>query len=299
LAFQPQQIASRSAVALESFSMASNFLLFIVFIAIINVALGDLHRLFVGNLDLPASIHLLVFDDEALTLTKTNTTKAANSHSWITFDVSSDPFSQSKFALTVSQNNKRNIYGASLNASRVSSYSIRGTTSLSLRLDRVVDFNGSCVNQTSAFIVQSPVAPNAVYTAQWPGPAACGSSFKTLSNGTLSSVLQTWTYRVNSGIPGLAFSADGTSLYSADLSGDGVWTQAVGTDGKVTAVATFPMSTAGAHPKHLTAHSSGSYLYVVLEAGNALIEYSLNADTAAVRAQVNSYSLIPAGKLPS
>lgn len=70
----------------------------------------------------------------------------------------------------------------------------------------------------------------------------------------------------------------------------------MGNDGKVSAVTTYPIPTAGMHPRHLTAHSSGSYLYVVLEAGNALIEYSIDEDTVAAKAQVNSYSLIPAGK---
>jgi carboxy-cis,cis-muconate cyclase len=95
----------------------------------------------------------------------------------------------------------------------------------------------------------------------------------------------------------LAFLADGTILYSADLSGDGVWTHIVGTDGKVFAITTYPMPIAGVHPRHLATYLSGSYLYVVLEAGNALIEYSLVDNTAAVRLQVNSYSFIPVGKL--
>ena len=67
--------------------MASiSLVLFFVF-ALVNVALGDLHRLFVGNLAAPSSIHLLVFDDDALTLNKTATIKALDPHSWITFDV--------------------------------------------------------------------------------------------------------------------------------------------------------------------------------------------------------------------
>jgi carboxy-cis,cis-muconate cyclase len=165
-----------------------------------------------------------------------------------------------------------------------------------LRQDRVINFSGACLNKTSAFIVQSPKAPNAVYTSQWPGPAACGSSFKVLSNGTLSGVLETWKYSNKSGIHGMAFGAEGSTLYSADLSGDGVWTHSVGNDGKVSAVATLPMPSAGLHPRHLVAHSAGSYLYVVLEAGNSIVEYSLDEDTAAAKTQVNSYSLIPAGK---
>ncbi len=65
---------------------SKNFILILV-VTFINVALADLHRLFVGNLAAPASIHLLVFDDEALTLNKTATINSRDPHAWITFDV--------------------------------------------------------------------------------------------------------------------------------------------------------------------------------------------------------------------
>jgi hypothetical protein len=83
--------------------------------------------------------------------------------------------------------------------------------------------------------------PNAVYTSQWPDPAACGSSLKVLSNGTLSGVLETWKYSNKSRVQGLAFGAQGKNLHSADLSGDGGWTHEMGSDGEVPAVATLPM----------------------------------------------------------
>jgi hypothetical protein len=46
----------------------------------VNLALADLHRLFVGNLESAASIHFLEFDDEVLTLIKIETIKADSSH---------------------------------------------------------------------------------------------------------------------------------------------------------------------------------------------------------------------------
>lgn len=51
------------------------------------LALATIHHLFVGNLALPASIHALEFDDDALTLVKTRTIPADSSHAWIAFDV--------------------------------------------------------------------------------------------------------------------------------------------------------------------------------------------------------------------
>jgi hypothetical protein len=71
----------------QFFTMVSIYLAFILFAAILNVCHADLHHLFVGNLNAPSSIHVLVFDDDALTLNKTATLKAANPHSWIAFDV--------------------------------------------------------------------------------------------------------------------------------------------------------------------------------------------------------------------
>ena len=45
------------------------------------------HRMFVGNLDSPYSIHALEFDDETLSFVKTSTIKAVAAHSWIAFNV--------------------------------------------------------------------------------------------------------------------------------------------------------------------------------------------------------------------
>lgn len=55
------------------------------------------HHIFVGNLQLPASIHLLEFDDEALTLFRANTFTADSSHAWIAFDASNPPSPSSPY----------------------------------------------------------------------------------------------------------------------------------------------------------------------------------------------------------
>jgi hypothetical protein len=73
--------------------MASKSLIFFLVVSFIKIAVADLHRLFVGNLGAPSLIHLLVFDDEALTLNKTATIKASEPHVWIAFDVNSPPLS--------------------------------------------------------------------------------------------------------------------------------------------------------------------------------------------------------------
>jgi len=60
----------------------------LILLSLIALTLAKVHHLFVGNLGVPASIHALEFDDEALTLVKTKTIAADGSHPWISFDVS-------------------------------------------------------------------------------------------------------------------------------------------------------------------------------------------------------------------
>jgi len=60
----------------------------LILLSLIALTLAKVHHLFVGNLGVPASIHALEFDDEALTIVKTKTIAADGSHPWISFDVS-------------------------------------------------------------------------------------------------------------------------------------------------------------------------------------------------------------------
>ncbi len=61
------------------------------------------HHLFVGNLNLPAAIHSLVFDDESFQLNVSRNMVADSSHAWITFNVSSFLASCSVFAAVCRQ----------------------------------------------------------------------------------------------------------------------------------------------------------------------------------------------------
>ena len=51
------------------------------------VSIAASHFLFAGNLNAPASIHLLEFNDEAKMLRKIKTFPADSPHNWITLDV--------------------------------------------------------------------------------------------------------------------------------------------------------------------------------------------------------------------
>jgi carboxy-cis,cis-muconate cyclase len=132
-------------------------------------------------------------------------------------------------------------------------------------------------------------------------------SLSTSATGTLTGVLDTWSYTNESGIHGLALSPlqNTTSpsrntttpqlLYSADFNGDLLWTHAIDLrTGAATEVSRFPMpGAAGAHPRHLVAHPNGARLYAVMEADNTVAEYLLDARTGAVTTEVVRHSLLP------
>jgi carboxy-cis,cis-muconate cyclase len=185
------------------------------------------------------------------------------------------------------QHLKTNMYGASLNAKRIASYSINNN--LILHLENTINATGDCDNKTSAFVLPSLSPPYTVYTGSWPGPKGCGMGISVFPNGTLSNVTQTWKFNASSGIHGLAM---GRNLYTADLSGDAIWTHKVHLNGSVEAVASYPMPEAGMHPRHVAAHPGGKYVYVVMEAGNEVVVYSVD-DVGVIEKDVGTYSLIP------
>ncbi|KAK1750373.1 Lactonase, 7-bladed beta-propeller-domain-containing protein [Echria macrotheca] len=236
---------------------------------------GTIHNMFVGNLFPPASIHSLEFNDETDSLTLVKTYKADSPHAWISFDHA-----------------KKNIYGVSVNASSIASY--RVTSPTSVELARSFPPTGVCTNTTSAFIEAMTSPPYYVFSAAWPQP--CGMSYSVDADGTLADVLDRWTYTPSSGVHGLALNeVDGQQLlYSADLSGDLIWTHAVNlTTGKVAEVGRLGVGGTGVHPRHLAAHSNGKYLYVVNEANNSLAQFELSPQRGEAVKESVRYRLIP------
>ncbi|KAK4150802.1 Lactonase, 7-bladed beta-propeller-domain-containing protein [Chaetomidium leptoderma] len=241
---------------------------------------GAVHNLFVGNLLPPASIYALEFNDEthAFKIIKNHTADA--SHAWITFDHA-----------------KTNIYATSLNESRIASYRVKNATEI--ELVKAIPASGACFNTTSAFITAMPTAPYYAFSGSWPGPNSCGMSFAADANGTLTSVADSWSYVNTSGVHGLALSPndrkDGRQLlYSADLSGDLLWTHAINKKtGKVKPVDRFPMSASGMHPRHLVAHPNGQRLYTVMEGDNSVTQSELDPETGAVTKETIRHMLIP------
>lgn len=122
-------------------------------------------------------------------------------------------------------------------------------------------------------------------------------SISVLKDGNLANVTQTWSYRNNSAIHGLALGPNSDNLYSADYGGDAVWTHRIHRDGKVIRSCRIPAPKTGSHPRHLTVHPDGTYLYVVMESANVLVAYNLDHNTGCPTNKTITYSLIPEGKI--
>ena len=194
------------------------------------------------------------------------------------------------------QHAKKNIYGVSVNSTRVASYAV--TSPSTIELTRTVPFTGRCEGKTSVFVIAEDSAPYRVFSAQWPSPNACGTSLSVDANGVVDKVTDSWNYASGSGIHGRAVAKrNGRQyIYSADLNGDIVWTHVVDdATGRVTEVGRLKMSQSGLHPRHLEVHPNGTYVYVLMEAANAISAFSLDTSTFAAANQSSTYSLIPQG----
>ncbi|OCL08034.1 3-carboxy-cis,cis-mucoante lactonizing enzyme [Glonium stellatum] len=142
----------------------------------------------------------------------------------------------------------------------------------------------------------SPKSPYAVYGTTFGGSAYCGTVMSVAPNGTLSNVEQDYVYSTSSGVHGLALSPDQRFLYSADDSGNAVWTHRVNqTTGALTYVAKLPGPATGADPRHVAVHPSGKYMYVVLEGSNELGIYEIDVATGIPTFTNTTYPLIPEG----
>ncbi|RYP05148.1 hypothetical protein DL764_004002 [Monosporascus ibericus] len=260
------------------------------------VTYARVHHLIVGNLVSPASLYVLEFDDESLDLRIVSNNSAHSPHAWITFGKQTKEF----------------IYGASLNSPTIARYKLTtdsgNSSTLQLRL------TGSAVNcggQTSAFVLAGQQPPFDVYSASWPGPQACGAAFPASArdDDLGGGPRYTWDYGASSGIHGLALGANGTTLYSADLKGNSVWTHrfvgaaaidgggGVGGGGGIEEVGRlFARDESG--PRHLVVHPAGRYLHVIMETANELVTYELDGDAREPRREASVFSVIPEAHSP-
>ena len=112
----------------------------------------------------------------------------------------------------------------------------------------------------------------------------------------MESNIQNYEYSPESAIHGMVFDSTETYLYSADMWGNKIWTHTKdGQTGKLSLVGSVDAPTSGDHPRWVEIHPRGTYLYVVMEAGNNLAVYVIDQNTHMPVFTQLTYPLIPPG----
>jgi carboxy-cis,cis-muconate cyclase len=187
------------------------------------------------------------------------------------------------------------LYGTSFTASTPSFVSYTLGSATDILYNTTLEMGGNC-SAKAIFVVAATESPYAVYGTPFGGTADCGSVMSVDENGVLSSVIQNYTYKSTSGVHGMALDSTNSFLYSADDTGNALWTHSVNNaTGKVTLVSSITGPVTGADPRHVTVHPEGQYLYVILEGANELAQYTIDA-TGIPSFENVTYPLIPSGK---
>jgi carboxy-cis,cis-muconate cyclase len=115
--------------------------------------------------------------------------------------------------------------------------------------------------------------------------------------GVLEAVIQNYTYFNSSGVHGTALSPDSGFLYSADDTGNTLWTHSIDpATGKVALVTNLTAPTTGADPRHVAVHPNGDYVYVVLEGSSQLAQYAVDESTGIPSLSGELYPLLKDGE---
>lgn len=198
------------------------------------------------------------------------------------------------------QHDKANLYttaysqGSSSSSPAFASYSLANATEITH--DATIAAGGNCT-ATAIFVVADPNPPHSVYGAFFGSNAGCGAVLSVDEQGKLESTLQNFTYFSSSAVHGSAFSPDSKFLYSADDSGNTLWTHSIDQEtGEVTLVANLTAPSSSAHPRHATVHPNGKYIYVVLEGSSQIAQYTLDETTGIPSFQNVTYPLLSSGE---
>ncbi|EFX04833.1 polyketide synthase [Grosmannia clavigera kw1407] len=240
--------------------------------------IADVHELIVGTFGTD-SLYTLVFDDVSLALHLTGNTTTTGASSWIALS-----------------HDKKHLYGTSFTSSSPAfiSYSLAGATNITL--DTTVDAGGNCTGK-AIYVVAAERAPYSVYGSFFGGSAGCGAVLSVDEDGALAAAVQNFTYASGSGVHGLALAPSGPFLYSADDSGNQIWTHHIdNSTGAVSVVGHLSSPATGSDPRHVTVHPSGQYLYVVLEGTSKVAVYALDGTTGLPTATNVTYLLLPSGE---
>jgi carboxy-cis,cis-muconate cyclase len=151
-------------------------------------------------------------------------------------------------------------------------------------------------NTRAIFILAGRQPPFNVYGNPFYDHAGWGNVFSVDKDGGLEENVQNYEYSPETGIHGMVFDPTETYLYSADLRGNSIWTHRKDSQaGHLTLVNRLAAPAPGDHPRWVALHPSGTYLYVLMEAGNRLGVYVIDEQSHAPTFTHITFPLIPPG----
>jgi carboxy-cis,cis-muconate cyclase len=157
----------------------------------------------------------------------------------------------------------------------------------------------ACAPETKTraiFLLAAKKPPYNVYGNPFYDYAGYGNVFSVNKDGAMESNIQNYEYSPESAIHGMVFDSTETYLYSADMWANRIWAHRKDNQtGKLTLVGSVDAPAPGDHPRWVEMHPSGTYLYVLMEAGNNLAVYVIDQETHMPVFTQLTYPLIPPG----
>ncbi|KAI5299864.1 hypothetical protein KEM55_001348 [Ascosphaera atra] len=245
------------------------------------------HHLMIGTWTPPGAIFTVGFDTEALSLKLLKRTAIPEDEpiSWMTFDHA-----------------RRNIYGASMK--KWSSHRVEAPSSIShtasLELGGHPLAASAESNTRAIFVLAAQKPPYCVYGNPFYKYAGYGNVFSVDESGALEENIQNYEYDPHSGVHGMVFDPKEEYLYSADMYANKVWTHKKDPEtGKLELVDSVSAPAEGDNPRWVEIHSSGKYLYALMEGGNRIAEYVIDEKTHKPVFTHKVFPLIPPGVDPT
>jgi len=263
--------------------MAVNKLL--SFLLLCGKGFAESHHLFTSSFSTP-HLFALEFDDQKNTLTDIANISAHDGHPWISFSY-----------------DKSNLYAgehdgfASYNV--INSTGLEYVTSIKTNKTQCDGPQDSSGIKASPYVLAGLRAPFTVFGAS---ESSCGMIMNVTPEGSLEALAQGFSFGEGSSIKGMAFDPENHYLYSADYHNNGIWVHTINDVGTVNSVGFVKSPIENSGPRHLIAHPTGRYLYVILGKSNTLAVFAINSGTDAFNTPLTytglSYSLLPVGANP-
>ncbi|KAI1496914.1 Lactonase, 7-bladed beta-propeller-domain-containing protein [Biscogniauxia marginata] len=222
------------------------------------------HSLIVGTFS-TNFLYTVGYDDETgdLDLVAKNAVPAASS--WIALN-----------------NDASRLYGTDWNAEEPSFVNYDISDPSNIKHEATIVGGRGCAGSKSIFV-----------SARYTSPTV----MSVYDNGTLKEIIQDYEYVPGTAVHGTAFSPGEKYLFSADTTGNTIWTHSIDDiTGKISFVNKIPGPSEGSHPRHLVVHDLGKYMYAVLEGSSQLAQYEINGSAGTMSFHDVIYPLIREGE---